>query len=132
MYVFGGYTDHNHNDTFQYHFGTAPLCVACRAVRVRVQWCVCVCVHGLTTHGRAGTREWTQLECTGEVPSQRSGHNAVMYNGAMYVFGGYDGSKRLNDLFKLDISTSHSLQGGCGNGVEVAADVSWLCSALTW
>jgi hypothetical protein len=32
-----------------------------------------------------------------------------MYNGAMYVFGGYDGSKRLNDLFKLDISTSHSL-----------------------
>ena len=69
----------------------------------------CRVVHGLTTRGRAGTREWTQLECTGEVPSQRSGHNAVMYNGAMYVFGGYDGSKRLNDLFKLDISTSHSL-----------------------
>jgi hypothetical protein len=24
MYVFGGYTDQNHNDTFQYHFGTCP------------------------------------------------------------------------------------------------------------
>lgn len=50
------------------------------------------------------TKEWAQLECTGEAPSQRSGHNAVMYQGNMYVFGGYDGSKRLNDLFKLDIS----------------------------
>jgi hypothetical protein len=79
----------------------------------------------------AGTREWTQLECTGEVPSQRSGHNAVMHNGAMYVFGGYDGSKRLNDLFKLDISTSHS-QAGSGCGVKVAADVSLPWSALTY
>jgi hypothetical protein len=32
-----------------------------------------------------------------------------MYNGSMYVFGGYDGSKRLNDLFKLDISAFPSL-----------------------
>lgn len=45
------------------------------------------------------------METTGTAPKARSGHAAVLYKDSMYVFGGYDGSARLNDLYTLNLST---------------------------
>jgi N-acetylneuraminic acid mutarotase len=39
----------------------------------------------------------------GTPPSPRDRHCAVVYNDAFYVFGGFDGSARVNDFHKYDI-----------------------------
>jgi hypothetical protein len=34
------------------------------------------------------TRKWTELQCTGSIPSPRTDHAAILVDGVMYVFGG--------------------------------------------
>ena len=34
------------------------------------------------------TRKWTELQCTGYIPSPCEGHAAALVNYVMYVFGG--------------------------------------------
>ena len=51
------------------------------------------------------TRKWTELQCTGSIPSPRSGHTAVLVNDVMYVFGGYTGKDYLDDLIALQLSS---------------------------
>lgn len=45
---------------------------------------------------------WVSLEQkqTGQVPSRRTDHSVVLWDGRMFVFGGYDGEKRYGDLYK--------------------------------
>jgi len=52
------------------------------------------------------TRKWTELQCTGSVPSTRAAHAAVLVGDVMYVFGGEtnDGT-RLGDLTALNLSS---------------------------
>jgi len=40
---------------------------------------------------------------SGEMPSQRTDHSVVLWDGRLYVYGGYDGKKRFGDLFKCCI-----------------------------
>ena len=51
------------------------------------------------------SRKWTELQCTGSIPSPRSGHSAVFVNGVMYVFGGLTGKIFLDDLHALHLSS---------------------------
>jgi len=45
---------------------------------------------------------WAQLAVAGEAPSPRAGHDAtIATGGAVYLFGGSDGSSELNDLWVL-------------------------------
>ena len=37
------------------------------------------------------TRKWTELQCTGSIPSPRASHAAALINNVMYVFGGNHG-----------------------------------------
>ena len=46
------------------------------------------------------TRKWTELQCTGSVPSPRSGHAAVFVDDVMYVFGGFD----MNGIYVGDLT----------------------------
>eukprot|EP00612_Vaucheria_litorea_P006419 CAMPEP_0171479238 /NCGR_PEP_ID=MMETSP0946-20130122/5282_1 /TAXON_ID=109269 /ORGANISM="Vaucheria litorea, Strain CCMP2940" /LENGTH=512 /DNA_ID=CAMNT_0012010083 /DNA_START=25 /DNA_END=1563 /DNA_ORIENTATION=+ len=53
---------------------------------------------------------WSRIEPNLEnggqpAPCQRSLHVAVVYEDKMYVFGGYDGSNRVNDFYEFDIQT---------------------------
>uniref|UniRef100_A0A0G4HFZ4 Uncharacterized protein n=1 Tax=Chromera velia CCMP2878 TaxID=1169474 RepID=A0A0G4HFZ4_9ALVE len=50
-------------------------------------------------------RRWKKLEVQGdgELPGERSGAASVVYKDAIYVFGGYGGAGRLDDLFRYDI-----------------------------
>ncbi|KAF8499876.1 hypothetical protein F5888DRAFT_1633488 [Russula emetica] len=52
------------------------------------------------------TRKWTELQCTGSIPSPRANHAAVLIDDVMYVFGGraIDGTF-LGDLTALNLST---------------------------
>ncbi|KAH9995850.1 hypothetical protein BJV77DRAFT_211716 [Russula vinacea] len=52
------------------------------------------------------TGEWTELRCTGCVPSPRSGHTASLVDDIMYVYGGLDDDRPvLDDLIALKLST---------------------------
>ena len=52
------------------------------------------------------TRKWTELQCTGHVPTPRRGHAASLVNGVMYVFGGYTADETtLDDLVALQLSS---------------------------
>lgn len=48
-------------------------------------------------------RRWDSIETTGDKPSSRTDHSLVIYGSSLYVFGGYDGSKRYGDLLKCSI-----------------------------
>jgi N-acetylneuraminic acid mutarotase len=52
------------------------------------------------------TRKWTELQCTGSIPSPRADHAAVLLGDVMYVFGGrsQDGAY-LSDLTALNLSS---------------------------
>ena len=50
------------------------------------------------------TRKWTELQCTGSIPSPRAGHAAVLVDDVMYVFGGYT-DETLDDLIALQLSS---------------------------
>ena len=51
------------------------------------------------------TRKWTELQCTGSIPSPRYGHAAVLVDDVMYVFGGYTGKIYPDDLYALQLSS---------------------------
>ncbi len=52
------------------------------------------------------TRKWTELRCTGSIPSLRADHAAVLVDDVMYVFGGYaDDGTKLGDLTAFNLSS---------------------------
>jgi hypothetical protein len=52
------------------------------------------------------TRQWTELQCTGFIPSPRTEHAAVLVGGVMYVFGGRAPNEtKFGDLTALNLSS---------------------------
>jgi Galactose oxidase, central domain len=52
------------------------------------------------------TRKWTELQCTGSIPSPRSAHAAVLIDDVMYVFGGRtDDDTYLGELTAFNLSS---------------------------
>ncbi|KAI3399923.1 hypothetical protein diail_5079 [Diaporthe ilicicola] len=48
---------------------------------------------------------WTKPRIMGDrVPSKRRAHTACLYKNGIYVFGGGDGVRALNDIWRLDVS----------------------------
>merc|ERR1719378_871030 len=60
---------------------------------------------------RMGSRTWASVRNSGQVPSPRYFHAAVVYSDSLSLFGGYSGQERLNDLyeFRFDCRTWFSL-----------------------
>lgn len=50
--------------------------------------------------------QWTVVKAKGEPPRLRSLHVGIVVNDALYIFGGYDGSNRVNDFYKFDFKFS--------------------------
>ena len=46
--------------------------------------------------------EWAPIECTGEVPVARSGHQAVAVLDQIYLFGGWNSMVQFDDMYILD------------------------------
>ena len=52
------------------------------------------------------TRKWTELQCTGPIPSPRASCAAVLVDDVMYVFGGSTIYEHyLGDLIALNLSS---------------------------
>ena len=59
--------------------------------------------------GRQGDEKskfFKQLKGAGPVPSARESHSSTWIGSRMYVFGGFDGSRVLNDLYAYDIGNA--------------------------
>lgn len=54
----------------------------------------------------SGVNQWNLVKYTGSPPRQRSLHAGIVVADALYIFGGYDGSNRVNDLYKYDFKLS--------------------------
>jgi len=54
------------------------------------------------------TYTWRYVDTTGEVPEIRANHSSAVLNetGELFIFGGWNGDKRLNDLHILNTKTS--------------------------
>mmetsp|Transcript_8304 Transcript_8304/g.16372 ORF Transcript_8304/g.16372 Transcript_8304/m.16372 type:complete len:738 (+) Transcript_8304:1846-4059(+) len=61
-------------------------------------------VHAFDTQ----TFAWTELVPSSQehVPLPRTDHSLTLYNNSLYVFGGYDGNRRFNDLRQFSLSTN--------------------------
>ena len=46
---------------------------------------------------------WETVETGGNQPPPRANHSSAVLGNKIFIFGGWDGSKRLNDLHLLDI-----------------------------
>lgn len=59
----------------------------------------------------AATMRWTAPKIHGCIPQKRSAHSASLYNGTLYVFGGWNGKRELNDVYALDTSACKPHRG---------------------
>jgi len=74
--------------------------------------------------------QWTMVKAVGEPPRLRSLHVGIVVNDGLYIFGGYDGSNRVNDFYKFDFKfaewsriTSAASSGPSARDRHIA--VSW-------
>merc|ERR1719316_734485 len=47
------------------------------------------------------SRQWSSMRSAGQVPSPRYFHASVTYGNGLFLFGGYSGQERLNDLYEF-------------------------------
>ena len=79
MFIFGGYTNSNsnlHNNNDLYEYRFTTS-----------QWI-----------------DWSE-KITGSLPPARSAHGAVVYDDKLWIFAGYDGHTRLNDMWAIDLTS---------------------------
>lgn len=50
-------------------------------------------------------KRWVAIEKIGDYPSERTDHTLVLYEGSIYVYGGYDGKSRFGDLYKCNLKS---------------------------
>lgn len=126
MYVFGGYDSKRYlNDFHRFHFETEKwTTVSFSGVTPSPRGGHTAVVHADTMLVFGGcdgwnyfndcysfnfdSSAWAPVRVTGTAPGARSAPATVVHEqqGAMYVFGGYDGARSLNDLFRFDIAAS--------------------------
>nr|XP_023415157.1 leucine-zipper-like transcriptional regulator 1 isoform X2 [Loxodonta africana] len=49
------------------------------------------------------TGQWTEWKIEGRLPVARSAHGATVYNDKLWIFAGYDGNARLNDMWTIGL-----------------------------
>ncbi len=49
---------------------------------------------------------------TGKRPVARSAHGAAVYDGKLWIFAGYDGNARLNDMWTISLLGGSAAAGG--------------------
>ncbi|CAG0890166.1 unnamed protein product [Cyprideis torosa] len=52
---------------------------------------------------RFSNGQWIEWKYSGITPPARSAHGAAVYDGKMYIFAGYDGNTRLNDMWCVSL-----------------------------
>lgn len=60
------------------------------------------------TNALSETGVWTEQKCSSVPPEKRHFHSSVLYNGALYIFGGKSNGYH-NDMFRFDFGASCSV-----------------------
>lgn len=50
--------------------------------------------------------QWVEWRFTGRTPVPRSAHGAAVFDNKLWIFAGYDGNARLNDMWTLSLVVS--------------------------
>lgn len=50
--------------------------------------------------------QWIEWKFMGKTPVPRSAHGAAVYNNKLWIFAGYDGNARLNDMWTISLTVS--------------------------
>ncbi|KAM0238007.1 hypothetical protein ACHAPO_003883 [Fusarium lateritium] len=123
VYVFGGcdsrtcFNDLYVLDADSFHW-TIPYVVGDIPVPLRAMTCTAVGKKLIVFGGGDGPEyyndvyvldttnfRWTKPKIIGDkMPSKRRAHTACLYKNGLYVFGGGDGVRALNDIWRLDVA----------------------------
>ncbi|KNA11378.1 hypothetical protein SOVF_135770 [Spinacia oleracea] len=68
------------------------------------------------------TVSWTTLVTTGPGPGPRDSHTATLWGNKIIVFGGTNGSKKVNDLHILDLDSKEWTQPTCSGSYPSARE----------
>lgn len=52
---------------------------------------------------------WVEWKFVGKTPVPRSAHGAAVYNNKLWIFAGYDGNARLNDMWTISLTVCNVL-----------------------
>ena len=118
MLIFGGWNGHETlNDLWTFNFPTSrwSRVTTSGLMAPRYRHTSIMCGSSLFVFGgvnkdqvryadvfelNVGLRHWMRVDTRGQGPSPRTFHRAVLYDGFMYILGGFDGMRR-NDMYRL-------------------------------
>lgn len=50
--------------------------------------------------------QWVEWRFMGKIPVPRSAHGAAVFDNKLWIFAGYDGNARLNDMWTISLTVS--------------------------
>lgn len=53
--------------------------------------------------------QWVEWKFAGKTPVARSAHGAAIYDNKLWIFAGYDGNARLNDMWTIPLTVSQKV-----------------------
>jgi N-acetylneuraminic acid mutarotase len=53
------------------------------------------------------SHRWCKITTAGKPPPPLMGHSSVVFRNALYLFGGFDGNRFNNNIYKYDFGTYH-------------------------
>jgi N-acetylneuraminic acid mutarotase len=114
MYIFGGSTGSAMNDLHELAFPPSSQEKFATDSSAAPDYATTAGSFGLREgeNGEPALAKWRQIPpiAGGGIAVHRFCHVGAVHNGSLYVFGGYDGSSRLNDFVKYDLAIDDLFQ----------------------
>ncbi|NWH36816.1 LZTR1 regulator, partial [Chloropsis hardwickii] len=70
------------------------------------------------------TGQWTEWKAEGRLPVARSAHGATVYSDKLWIFAGYDGNARLNDMWTIGLQDRELT---CWEEIEQSGEIPPSC-----
>ncbi|NWS77439.1 LZTR1 regulator, partial [Crotophaga sulcirostris] len=70
------------------------------------------------------TGQWTEWKTEGRLPVARSAHGATVYSDKLWIFAGYDGNARLNDMWTVGLQDRELT---CWEEIEQSGEIPPSC-----
>ncbi|XP_039298383.1 leucine-zipper-like transcriptional regulator 1 isoform X2 [Nilaparvata lugens] len=73
------------------------------------------------------TGQWIEWKFEGRTPVPRSAHGAAVYDGKLWIFAGYDGNARLNDMWTISLQRGSMHERCCWEEVIQSGECPPTC-----
>ncbi|KAK5871420.1 hypothetical protein PBY51_004304 [Eleginops maclovinus] len=70
------------------------------------------------------TGQWTEWKVEGSLPVARSAHGATVYSDKLWIFAGYDGNARLNDMWTINLQDR---EHACWEEIDQSGEIPPSC-----